>query len=224
LGPKTIRLLNAILSGVFKWAEEDGLVGRRPTQGVVLPKKPRSRSSSALKEKEVQAFLKAARRDRYGLLFKVAIMSGLRPGELIGLRWQDVDLGRAQIEVSQGIGPRTGGGFRTTDLKTRESRRTIPIGSSLAAELKRHKVAQAEERLQAGDRWRDHDLVWPSRNGTPTSDKNLTNRYFKKVLKEAGLPPTVRIYDLRHYADSRIMPRRTVTRLPREDSELPHAA
>ena len=198
LGPKTIRLLNAILTGVFSWAAEDGLVGRKPTQGVRLPKKPRPRSSGALTEKQVRAFLKAAKPDRYGLLFEFALMTGLRPGELIGLRWHDVDFERAQVEVSQGVGARRGGGHRKTDLKTEGSWRTIPIGGALASRLRQHRAAQAEERLRAGDRWDDHDLVWTSRRGTPVSDKNLTNRHFKLILKQANLPPTVRLYDLRH--------------------------
>ncbi len=198
LGARTIRLLNAILSGVFAWAAQDGLVGRNPTLGVKLPRKTRPRTESALTAAQITAFVTEGEHDRYGLLFLVGLMTGLRPGELRGLRWVDVDFRNARIRVMQSIGTRRGGGYRVTDLKTEDSRRWIPIGAKLSRHLRVHKKEQARQRLAVGSDWEDHGLVWTTMRGTPVNERHVITRHFKPILERAGLPNETRWYDLRH--------------------------
>ena len=80
--------------------------------------------------------------------------------------------------------------------KTKRSRR-IDLGSGSVAALKRHRIRQLEERMARADTWQDHELVFPSSVGTPLSHRNVV-RPFKAVLRRAGLPATIRLYDLRH--------------------------
>lgn len=91
--------------------------------------------------------------------------------------------------------PRTGWYF--AEPKTKASRRTLPLPSTLVKELRSHRRRQGEERLKLGAAWNDHDLVFPSEVGTPLTHSNITQIY-KRVLRRANLRTSLRLYDLRH--------------------------
>jgi integrase len=122
----------------------------------------------------------------------------MRPGELLALRWRDVVLDGPEpvvrVRRSLSEGP-DGPVFKRT--KT-EKGRSISLLPEAVTALKSHRKRQAEERLKYSGLWKDHDLVFPSRTGTPMRWTNLTKRNYKPLLGKAGLPQTIRFYDLRH--------------------------
>ena len=124
----------------------------------------------------------------------LAIHTGMRPGELLGLEWEDVDLDATggSLRVNRALSD-----GKLTTPKTKRSRRRIDLSSASAAALKAHRKRQLEERLRRAGLWQDHGLVFPSTVGTPLSHRNVV-RAFKDLLKRAGLPQNTRLYDLRH--------------------------
>ena len=163
--------------------------------------RPVKKEIQSFTPEQARAFLDAARGDRLEALYIVAITTGLRQGELLGLRWTDIDLelGRLAVRralVAGSVGSRGGAVFDAP--KNNKSRRTVKLTRSAIEALKRHKAAQNEERLKLGSLWQDHGLVFPNRVGKPMDHNNLYKRDFKKTLARAGLPLTFRFHDLRH--------------------------
>jgi len=142
-------------------------------------------------------FLEAARGDRLEALYVLAINAGLRQGELLGLRWQDMDLEGGKLQVRQQL-TRTKDGLTFTTPKSAKSRRSIKLTSSAVEALRRHRNRQDQERmaLDAG-LWNDNDLVFPTKIGTPLDVANLTYGSFRPLLERAGLYK-IRFHDLRH--------------------------
>ena len=120
---------------------------------------------------------------------------GLRQGEALGLRWQDVDFERGTLGVVMQV-QRIEGQLTLVELKTRESRRTLCLPSVAVQSLRDHRVRQLEERLSAGDRWQDHGLVFCTSRGTPICAVNLSREYHR-LLKRTGIR-RIRFHDLRH--------------------------
>jgi integrase len=128
-------------------------------------------------------------------LYVVALSLGLRRGEALGLRWEDVDLDTRtlRIEVSMGV---VGGKLTLGEPKSATSRRTLPIPASLVTALRAHAIRQMEERLVVGSRWQDTGYVFTSTVGTPIHPGNLM-KSFHALLDRAGLP-RIRFHDLCH--------------------------
>jgi integrase len=131
--------------------------------------------------------------------------TGLRRGELLALRWQDVDVEVGLVHVRQTLARvRTHGapdrGKRTRlifqEPKTEESRRTIPVPTDIMDVLKRHKARQAQEKLLMGEAYTDHGLVFCWADGRPLDPEDFRKR-FVRLCKAAGLPP-IRFHDARH--------------------------
>jgi integrase len=127
----------------------------------------------------------------------LAVTSGLREGELLGLKWDDADLETGKLQVRRQL-TRTKEGLSFTAPK-RSKTRVVKLTASAVAALKAHKATQNEERLRAGSLWQDSDLVFTSTIGTPLDVGNLTYRSFRPLLNGAGLPQ-IRFHDLRHTA------------------------
>ena len=121
----------------------------------------------------------------------------MRQGEALGLRWEDVDLEAGVLSVRQTL-ERAGPQPRFGEPKTERSRRTIRLPGVVATALRRHRTRQLEERLAAGERWRESGLVFTTSIGTPVHRARL-HRKFKQILRTAGLPD-IRYHDLRHTA------------------------
>jgi integrase len=117
---------------------------------------------------------------------------GMRPGELLGLRWEDVDLDAVSLRVNRALS-----GGKLTPPKTKWNRRRIDLSAATIVALKVHRKRQLVERMQRAGLWQDHGLVLSSTVGTPLSHRNVV-RSFKDLLKRAGLPQSTRLYDLRH--------------------------
>jgi integrase len=132
---------------------------------------------------------------RHEPLFMVALSTGLRRGELLALRWSDVDLKSGRLFVRRAL-QRTEGRLQFVQPKTYRSARAVPLSALTLKALERQRVAQAKERLAAGELWQAHDLVFASTIGTPLEPRNV-NRVFYDRRADAGLP-WLRLHDLRH--------------------------
>lgn len=192
LDPYTIRNAFATLRAALNGAVSDGLLATNPCLGVELPR-PDNDEISPLTPDEVNAFLhlvdnyeldkatKTYRPHRLAALYHTAIKAGLREGELLGLRWADVDLDRRELRVTgqQQQGERTSG-------KTKRAHRAVPLSASLVAIFHDHARNQVEERAISGSEWNKAELVFCSENGTPLSASN-TWRTFTALQRRAGL-------------------------------------
>ena len=198
LSARTVRYTHAVLSSAFKQAVKWGLIPRNPASLAELPKQVRQ-EMSALSRDEARRFVAACANDRSGMLFSFALVTGTRPEEYLGLQWKDINLESGIVMVQRTLcWRRRGGGWYFSEPKTARSRRSIPLPFSLIRALAEHKRGQAEERLNAGPKYTSNDLIFATSDGGPLMPQNLFRRHFKPILKSAGLPETIRLYDLRH--------------------------
>jgi integrase len=123
----------------------------------------------------------------------------MRPGEYLALKWSDIDLDRGMATVQRTL-VRAKEGWQFGEPKTSNARRTLPMPPTVTELLRQHRVSQLEQRLRVGDAWEDNGLVFNNEIGQPLERHNLLNRHFKPLLKAAGLPGSLRLYDLRHSA------------------------
>lgn len=216
LAPGTIRRFHAILRQGLSYAVSTGALGRNPTDAAKPPKrgaagKKRRRPVHPMTREEARRFLDAAREDRLHALWAVLVTGGLRPGEALGLRWEDVDLEGGKIHIRHALLRRgLGGGWRLTEPKTKNGRRTVALPAVTVGALRTWRTEQKRERLKAGAEYEDHGLVFTTVFGQPLHQSNLRRREYRDVLEAAGLgtyekrgkrkvfKPGFRLYDLRH--------------------------
>ncbi len=192
--PRQVHYIHSVLRAALAQAVREELVARNVATLVRVPA-PRYRVGKSLTVDQVRAILDAAKGHRLYPLYLVAATTGLRRGELLGLRWQDLDLDVGTLRTEQTV-QRIKGQLIFSETKTEESDSVLPLPEVTWVVLLDHQAAQARERAAAGDRWRDYGLVFPSEIGTPMEPRNL-NRHFAALRQRAGLP-TVRLHDLRH--------------------------
>jgi integrase len=160
---------------------------------------------TALTPEQVGSFLSAVRGDRLEALYVVAVTTGMRQGELLALRWKDVDLDARALRVHATL-IMTKSGMEFAEPKSARSRRQISLTLIAIAALRRHRAAQLEERLRVAATWTDHDLVFASEVGGPLDGSNVLRRSFYPLLRRAGLPH-IRFHDLRHSAATLMLSR-----------------
>ena len=200
-GRRTVQLVHAVIHRSLSQAVKLGLLGRNPDDATTPPK-PKSKEMKILDQGQVHKLLIAAqtRAFRRFAFYHVALATGMRQGELLGLKWDDLDLTGRSLQVKRQMKRVPGGGFEFTSPKTKSGFRTIKLGSETVNVLTEHYKRQLDKSAGAGQRWQDHGLVFPSTVGTPINPRNVL-RTFRKVLNDAGLPK-IRFYDLRHTAAS----------------------
>lgn len=159
--------------------------------------------------------LKAAAADRLETLYLLAVTTGMRQGELLGLKWEDVDLGTGTLRVRRTLSTATGGGHVFTAPKTAKSRRSIKLPKPALFSLRKHREAQLEEKDRVAGLWKDNDLVFATRVGTPISRQDLITRSFKPLLRSANLPD-IRFHDLRHTCATLLLGRGVHAKLVQE--------
>jgi integrase len=140
----------------------------------------------ALSSEQARALLSAAKGERNEALYVVAVHTGLRQGELLGLKWVDIDLAGRRLSVRRALKV-TDHGLDFGPPKNNASRRSVPLSRTAVAVLRVHRTRQNEERLRLGDLWQDHDLVFPNRVGKPMDHGNLYDREYKPLLAKAEL-------------------------------------
>jgi integrase len=155
----------------------------------------------ALTLEQVLTFLKVANeaQDRFEALYVVAAFTGMRPGELLALRWSDLVLDgpKPEARVRRSLSKDDSGRHIFKRTKT-EKGRSVSLMPQVVEALSTHRRRQAEERLRYSGLWQDQDLVFPNKTGAPTDWDNLTARNYRPLREAAGLPEKTRFYDLRH--------------------------
>lgn len=182
LSSRTVQYIHITLHKALKQAVMDGLIPRNITDAV-KPPQVHKKEVQPLTPVEVAALLSAASGDRLEALYVTAIHTGLRRGEILGLKWSDVDLDTRTLSVQRSLDK--DGTFNPP--KRNKSRRTVTLTPKAVEALKGHRVRQNEERLQIGSLWDDHNLVFPNQYGKPMHADNLYHRSFKPLLDRAGL-------------------------------------
>ena len=198
LSPRMVRLIHAVLHRALNQALHMGVISRNPTQATIKPKIPR-KEMITLNDNQVQTFLLAARGSRFEMIYLLALTTGLRAGELLGLRWADLDWVNCRLQVKRQLQRLPdGGGLAFSEPKTSAGRRVIVLGKYTLEKLREHYNKQQLARQFAGERWHEDDLIFTSTIGTPLDLRNVVREY-KEILKQAGLP-VLRFHDLRHTA------------------------
>ncbi len=185
---------HAILGRALKHAVRLELVARNVCEAVTPPRAPK-REMDVWDASQARRFLAIAGESAYGPIWMLTLTTGMRRGEILGLRWQDIDLHAGALQVRQTIG-RVGSALLAGTPKTPSSRRAITILPTVVDALRGHKASQNERRLAAGTAWTDNDLVFASEVGTPIQPSNL-RRDFLALAARAGVP-AIRIHDQRH--------------------------
>ena len=184
LSPRTVQYLHVVLHRALKQALRWSFVTRNVAEAVDPPK-VHKKEVTPLSPEQTRVFLKAASEagDRLEALYVLAIHTGMRQGELLALKWEDVDL--------------DAGVLRVKGTKTARSRRTVKLSETALKALGSHLTRQLGEIDRVGSMWRENGLVFATAIGTPLNRHNLTQRSFKPLLDRAGLP-RIRFHDLRH--------------------------
>ena len=219
LAPRSVAYVHAILHRALKQALRWGLVVCNVTEAVYRPKAA-TRPMQALTAAEASRLLEAARTDRLGALYVLAVTAGLRQGELFGLYWKDVDLAAGCIHVVRQLVRGAGGVPTLADVKSRAGRRLVEIPALAVAALREHRVRQLQERLALGEAWQNSELVFSTTIGTPLSPTNVTRQSFRPLLKRAGLPQ-IRFHDLRHTSATLALAAGSTPRSSRSGSATP---
>jgi integrase len=193
----TVHQVHAIMHKALKQACSWGDVARNVADFVEVPPIDR-KEMKVLTPQQARRFLEAAKGTRFEALWVVAVTSGMRQGEMLGLRWDDIDLDRGVVTVRTTL-QRLDGEWQFNQPKSLKSRRQVALAPSAIDALRRHRARQNEERLRQGSYWQDWGLVFANEIGKPMEVGNLTNRYFRPLLEKAGLPQ-IRFHDLRHTA------------------------
>src|SRR5215211_2210705 len=196
LAPRTVQYIHTTLRKALKEAVQDGLIPRNAADAVKAPR-PAKKENNPLTLEQARTFLEVVSGDRFEALYVLAIHCGLREGELLGLKWDDLDLEAGTLSVRRTLSETKELG-RIFEPPKNGKGRSIKLTPGAIEALHGHLGRQLKEIERAGDRYQDQGLVFPAQTGTPMNGKNLTARSFKPILVKAGLPRSVRLHDLRH--------------------------
>lgn len=196
LGARRVRYVHSVLSSALKKAVELDILPRNVAKLVQLPKQTK-KEMDVLTEAECELFLNALKGERLKTMFSFALATGMRPEEYLALQWKDIDFDKKTATVRRAVIRLPKQDWYFAEPKTKGSRRTLPLPATLVVELKAHRKRVLAEKLKLGAYWQNHDLVFPSEVGTPITHSNVT-QVFKRVLKNAELRTSLRLYDLRH--------------------------
>ena len=183
LSPKTVRNIHQVISSAMDFAKAQKLIAVNPTDGCALPKLEH-REMKTLPVEQLASFLREAKESGVFEMYYIELATGLRRGELLGLKWEDLDLEQCTLRVQRQVS-RINGEVVEAPLKTKNSYRTISLGEDAVGILKK-------QRKKCGG----SEYVFPSPTGGPISPDSVI-QMLHRVLKRAGLPK-VRFHDLRH--------------------------
>lgn len=193
LSPRTVHYTHAVLQSAFRQAVRWKLIAHDPCEGVELPRL-RRKEMAVLNVEQCRDFLAAAKSSQHYAVFALAITTGLRPSEYLGLKWSDVDWQRGAISVSRTL-QRVGDEWTFDETKRKRSRRVVKLQhwiSELLRVMNEQRDASPTDSIAS-------DLIFRTATGNPINKRNLATRHFRPILERAGLPK-IRLYDLRHTA------------------------
>ena len=189
------RILHRALKNAVRW----GVIARNVTDAVDPPRVVR-REMQVLTPRQVRQLLSAEETAPLRPLLALAVATGMRQGELFALRWSDVDLRAAHLVVRRALVRAAAGGAEFAEPKTAGSTRRVELSTTAVDALREQWRRQQEDKRRASNRaWRDLDLVFTNRFGSPLNPQNTVQRQFYPLLEKLGLPK-IRFHDLRHTA------------------------
>lgn len=191
----TVTYVHSVLKSALEHAVREDELPRNVARNVKTTA-PRPRRFQPLTVPEARQFLHAASSDRLHVLYELALRTGLRRGELLGLHWEDLDLDGGTASIHRSLQRTRTDGLTILHTKTRASERRIALPTECIHSLKSHRERQQEERQAAGMGWTDSGLVFTTPTGNPLDPANLTRR-FGRLRDRAGLR-RIRFHDLRH--------------------------
>ena len=210
LSPRTVQYIRAILRAALGQALRWGYVERN-VAALASPPRQKPKQIATLSADEAWRLMDATRNDRLGLLFATALYTGMRQGELLGLRWPDVDLEAGTLRVRQAV-QKIDNAWQFVEPKSANGRRTVPLCEPALEVLRRQREQVRTMRQHADMAWQEWGLVFPSAVGTPLDSSNVTH-HLQRQLAKAGLP-RVTFHALRHTCGSLLhqegMPARTI--------------
>ena len=204
LSPRSVRFLHTVLRKALADAQRKGKVLRNvadladpPAHSACRPPEMATWSPA-----ELAAFLASTAYHEHGALFRTAAMTGLRRGELGGLRWRDLDLDAGMLTVRRAL-VKAGKQWTFAPPKTKAGERTIDLDAGTVAALRRQRLAVLERCVALGPGWQEHDLVFPALAGGPAALDGW-GKCFRRAVTAAGLP-VLRFHDLRHTHASHLL-------------------
>jgi integrase len=197
LSPTTVNQIRAVLRASLNQAMKWDLVGRN-VAALTPPLRTEQREGHIFTADQLRDVVKASADTDFEALFAVETATGLRMGELMGLRWRDADLDTGSLQVRH-QGKVIDGAFVLAPLKTKASRRTIPLSSPVVSILKRHRRSMIAKGLEYGQAWTEDWFVFGKPGGSPALEDQIRMAWHD-VKARASLPETVRFHDLRHGA------------------------
>ncbi|SFA83026.1 Site-specific recombinase XerD [Lentibacillus halodurans] len=192
LSNDNIRNVHKFLSQALKQGVKFEYIPKNVTEFIELPK-VQKKEVEVWDLDEVQHFLEVTKTNRYYIVYQIAINTGMRQSEILGLRWKDIDFDRGVLNVRQTL---SHFGELKNSTKTAAGARTIALPDQLMHELNKHKVNQAKEKLKSGTFYSDHGLVIATQEGTPLHPRNLLRNFYAQI-KKANLKK-ISFHDLRH--------------------------
>ena len=201
LRPRTVELIWSTLRRALRVAVKQGVIVVNPADAVTPPR-PVRKDVDVFNLDEVRKLLAMARDEHHGVAFTLALTTGMRRGELLGLKWANVDLDAGTLRVTASL-QRIGSRLVEGEPKSDKSRRTIRLPRTTVEALRVHRASQAKCRLRAGERWRDTDYVVSTDLGGPVEPTNLL-RDWKLLLDRAGIDRRA-LHVARHSAASLLL-------------------
>jgi integrase len=202
VGTRTIRICHNILHKSLEKAVRYGYITHNPAHGAALPRYKHS-EMKVLDQAQVGHFLVAIQSSPNRALYHLAITTGMRLGELFGLKWSDLQWMTGALHIQRQVQRVPGQGWSFVEPKTNAGRRTIVVCESALQVLQEHQACQNELKEKVGERWQENDLIFPNGVGAPGDPSNL-RKDFQQTLTNAGLP-IIRFHDLRHTAASLLL-------------------
>lgn len=200
LSTTTVISFHNVLHKALQTAVRWNLIARN-TCDLVSPPRRKRFEIQPLSMQQIRQFLIVTHGHRLEALFILALATGMRRGELLALKWQDLDLERGTLQVRRILtripSKLPGKGFEEAEPKTDKGRRSIVLPPFTVEALKGHQLRQLEAKLKAGPAWQDHDYVFCTSIGTHLNPTRDVLDVFKSLLGKAGLPD-IRFHDLRH--------------------------
>lgn len=185
------RILNNALKTAIMWE----LANKNPCDGI-KPPKPEKYEMQVWDKPDVDEFLMVAKKDRFYIIYLLALSTGMRKGELLGLKWQDIDFTNQDLSVRRAVTRKKGGGFEIGPLKTENSYRNISLFDHVMEELEEYKQEQRKYIMKNRKTYKDQDLVMANSNGSFILPRNL-DRNWLSTLEESMLRK-IRFHDMRH--------------------------
>ncbi len=199
LNSNTVLHYHKLLSTMFKTAVLWGMISGNPCERV-KPPRVGAKEPKYLDEKQsaIMLDLLEYEREDYRVMIRTLLFTGMRRGELLGLKWADFDFKKGLLQISRSVQYLPERGVYVDETKTETSKRIMKLPKMVVADLKQHRIAQLEQRLKCGDRWIDNDFVFTNAEGRPFRPDTLSNWFREFIAQHNDVLPEITVHSLRH--------------------------